>query len=397
MGRISQCVKLGLALWALTSPTVLLGAEPFHPSTMPKIGNRGTFAGTKTDVSGLTVGLTGTAAGAVLAGYKSDTETVRGGAEATLYNRIAPAVVLVVTDKALGSGSLISKDGLILTNYHVVAGFSSVGIFLKPAREGDKPAPSQVIVADVSKVDPKLDLALLKMRSVPSAPIQPILFGDFSKINVGDDVNAIGHPEGETWTYTKGYVSQIRRNYEWKNEDGQIHSADVIQTQTPINPGNSGGPLLTNDGYLIGVNAFKAAEGEALNFAIGVDTVQSFMSSPGVSGAAAAAATKAQCKPKELFEGRTKENDGSIVQYDLSCHGHVNLAIVLPDAKDKPMYASIDMKETGTPQGVVFSTNRDGKWNFSYWDTKGTGHWDTIGYHPDGEIVPSSYGPYKSK
>ncbi len=79
---------------------------------------------------------------------------------------------------------------------------------------------------------------------------------------------------------------------------------------------------------------------------------------------------------------------------DLLCHGKINLAVLLPDDKTEPMVAFIDLDETGKPQGMVLSNHRDGHWDISYWDTKGTGKWDMIGHHPDGEIIPSSYEPY---
>ena len=73
---------------------------------------------------------------------------------------------------------------------------------------------------------------------------------------VGADVHAIGHPFGEDWTYTRGYVSQLRDQYGWKSDLGKHHVADVIQTQTPINPGNSGGPLFSEIGEVVGVTTF---------------------------------------------------------------------------------------------------------------------------------------------
>src|SRR5208282_4509701 len=103
----------------------------------------------------------------------------------------------------------------------------------------------------------------------------PLSMGDISKLEVGDDVHAIGHPEGEVWTYTTGTISQIRPKYEWKDEN-ITHSATVIQTQTAINPGNSGGPLLNNNAQVIGINSFRM-EGEGLNYAIAGDTIETFL------------------------------------------------------------------------------------------------------------------------
>ena len=93
---------------------------------------------------------------------------------------------------------------------------------------------------------------------------------------IGADVSAIGHPDDQAWTFTKGIISQYRIGFEWLN-----HKADVIQTQTPINPGNSGGPLISEFGSLIGVNSFKESKAENLNFSVSVDEVRKFLARNG--------------------------------------------------------------------------------------------------------------------
>jgi S1-C subfamily serine protease len=394
MKRHIPSVIMSMAFLALMPFALLQAAEPPHPGAFPGTGKAGAFAGPATDFTSFGRGVSPKSARAALAGLSNTGPVMRGGAESAIYRRISPSVVLVVSDKGLGSGSLISKDGQILTNYHVVAGFMSVNVILKPAKEGDKVVMSQAITADVIKVDPHTDLALLKMRQAPPADRTPLAFGDFSKISVGDDVNAIGHPEGETWTFTKGYVSQIRRDYKWK-VDGTEHQADVIQTQTPINPGNPGGPLLNSSGALIGVNSFIATDGQNLSFAVGVDAVQDFIKNPEtVTVASAVEAAGTKCEPKVTFEGRNKENNANVREIDLFCRGKAGLAVILPDDTSKPLIALVDLEGTGKPQGIIYSYHRDGHWDISYWDTKHTGHFDTIGYHPDGKLEPSSYGPY---
>ena len=89
--------------------------------------------------------------------------------------------------------------------------------------------------ASVEKIDQLTDLALLKIKN-PPRNLAHLDLGDVSTLAVGQDVHAIGHPNKEYWTLTKGIISQVRDNYAW-----DIHRARVIQTQTPINPGNSGG------------------------------------------------------------------------------------------------------------------------------------------------------------
>ena len=79
------------------------------------------------------------------------------------------------------------------------------------------------------------------------------------------------------WSYTKGVVSQIRSNYQWKTNDKnkkENYQATVIQTQTPISQGNSGGPLFNNDGKLVGINTMIFGEGQNLNFSVAVDEVK---------------------------------------------------------------------------------------------------------------------------
>ena len=240
---------------------------------------------------------------------------MRGAKEADVYRRIAPSVVLVETNDAIGSGSVISTDGEIITNWHVVKGYSKVGIVFKPADEGVSVGASRAFVADVLKHDEVADLALLQLKTLPTTMPAAVHFGDFAKVSVGDDVNAIGHPSGETWTFTKGYVSQIRKGFQWHSDDAVMHLADVIQTQTPINPGNSGGPLLDAKGALIGINAFKA-EGEGLNFAIGVDEIQQFIARRIDRIAQEETASTSECKPSIIFEGRNAADAASIRQMD---------------------------------------------------------------------------------
>jgi S1-C subfamily serine protease len=144
---------------------------------------------------------------------------LRGAREIELYRTLAPSVALIATETGLGSGSLIAtkaaagstaKAGLILTNAHVVGGDREVAVIFKPQQEGDKIDPAKAVLGRVLKVDAVRDLALVEAASVP-ANAAVINFGAMNEVQVGADVHAIGHPSGQTWTYTKGIVSQIRR------------------------------------------------------------------------------------------------------------------------------------------------------------------------------------------
>ncbi len=125
----------------------------------------------------------------------------------------------------------------------------------------------EVVKGDVIKIDVQRDLALIRPRSLPKRPIRPLELAT-KEVEIGADVHAIGHPQGEGWTYTKGVVSSVRPNYHWFYGPGDTHQATVIQTQTPINFGSSGGPLLSDDGRIVGVNTFIKT---GLNFAVAAD------------------------------------------------------------------------------------------------------------------------------
>ena len=207
--------------------------------------------------------------------------TTRSAKDAQLYKAISPSVVYVVNKQGFGSGSLLDAAGDILTNWHVVNGYEDVAVIFKPMVEGQVPTRDDIKLAHVIKYDEIADLALIKASETP-AQRNPIQLGGPGEIAVGLDVHAIGHPEGEAWTYTTGVISQYRQGYGWREKgDNFEHRANIIQTQTPINPGNSGGPLLSDSGNLIGVNTFKDPGSEGLNFAVSVDEVRKFLARGG--------------------------------------------------------------------------------------------------------------------
>src|SRR5271169_706998 len=193
--------------------------------------------------------------------FKEAIPHTRGPQDISVFREDAPSVVLILAKDVSGSGSLL-QDNVILTNFHVVDNNREVTIVFKPLDPSGKPTKDEVVEADVVKVDVARDLALVRPRSLPNRTVRPLDIS-LQDIEVGADVGAIGHPEGEEWTYTKGIVSQIRPDYEWSIGPGESHRATVIQTQTPINPGSSGGPLLSDEGKIVGVNSFitTGAEG----------------------------------------------------------------------------------------------------------------------------------------
>jgi S1-C subfamily serine protease len=301
--------------------------------------------------------------------------------------------VLIVTEESLGSGSVIDTDGTILTNAHVVAGYKSVGVIYKPMTQGAEPRASDAVKATVVRVDEVADLALIKVASLPS-DIKPLVIGDLSKVQIGQDVHAIGHPFGETWSYTKGIVSQVRLNYEWESkEDGLKHKADVVQTQTPINPGNSGGPLLNDAGEMVGVNAFGVAQGVEINFAIApsdVRRVLAMTSDRMTTKAKTAETTKKSvtCEPVKLSTKRTKSDDGVIVTFDTDCNGRMDTLIAIPDNKSDAVVMAVDVNENGKIDVFYVDKNRDMKFDYALYDTNEDGKTDLVGYDLNDNLEP---------
>lgn len=171
-------------------------------------------------------------------------------------------------EKNIGSGFIISEDGLIITNKHVVS---------------DEEATYQVLTNDKKKFtvekiyrDPLNDLAILKINP-QSKNLKPLKLGDSNNLKLGQMVIAIGTPLGEfTNTVTTGIISGLGRGITAGSPfEGFVEKLDnVIQTDAAINPGNSGGPLLNSKGEVIGVNTAIASEGQNIGFALPVNIVK---------------------------------------------------------------------------------------------------------------------------
>ncbi len=190
-----------------------------------------------------------------------------------IYQEASPAVVMIKTTVGgIGSGFIVSQDGLIITNSHVIKEAGDVvSVLLNDGR---------AVIADVVGFDPQgIDLAAVKIRGASNLPT--LKLANLNSLQVGQSVYAIGSPHGIHNTYTTGIISQIypRRK--------------LVQHSAPINPGNSGGPLLNSRGEVIGVNTSiltsKVKDPETgkiigqndgfigISFAIVTDSVQNFL------------------------------------------------------------------------------------------------------------------------
>ena len=172
------------------------------------------------------------------------------GPEATAQQR---------TVRGLGSGFIITADGLVLTNAHVVEGTSKVTVGLEDGRR----VPGMVV-----GLDRYTDLAVVRLAGHGAWPVAPL--GNSDTLQVGEWAIAMGNPYGLDRTVTMGIISSLNRN---ASKLGIANRRlELIQTDAAINPGNSGGPLLNADGEVIGVNTLvRSGPGAGLGFAIPIN------------------------------------------------------------------------------------------------------------------------------
>ncbi len=164
--------------------------------------------------------------------------------------------------QALGSGFIIRKDGLIITNNHVIDRADVIQVQLNDQRD-------ELFEAKVVGRDARTDIALIKISVPRELPVAPL--GNSSDLQVGEWVAAFGNPYGHGHTMTKGIISAIGR------EIDEINLFPFLQTDASINPGNSGGPLVDSRGLVIGVNTAIDARAQGIGFAIPIDFVKDIL------------------------------------------------------------------------------------------------------------------------
>ncbi len=195
----------------------------------------------------------------------------------SVASKVGPSVVSITTkgqqsspyttqsQEGAGTGIIISSDGYILTNKHVVSGSTQLSVITSDGTEYDN--------VRLIGTDPLNDLAFLKINGVDN--LKPATLGDSSSIRIGQSVVAIGNSLGEFQnTVTSGIISGTGRPISAQEGDSVESLTDLIQTDAAINPGNSGGPLTNLSGQVIGINTAVAQDAQSIGFAIPINSAK---------------------------------------------------------------------------------------------------------------------------
>tara|TARA_B100001093_G_scaffold493938_1_gene536742 strand:+ start:1995 stop:3200 length:1206 start_codon:yes stop_codon:yes gene_type:complete len=332
--------------------------------------------------------------------------------EETFFSKYGDGVVAIFSADATGSGVVIDKEGLVITNWHVIEGNSDVSIVFKPP-VGSKAVPSAIHKAQVIKIDKTRDLALLRPL-YPPKNINYIKFPNDYEFSedylVSQEAHCIGHPNGFRWTYTRGIISQIRSNEQWSYYTDKIalneelsasqlekeleksvwHISDVLQVDCSINPGNSGGPIMNSSGELLGINTNTVPGSQTLNFSIALHEVRSFLEGDIIKPITAA-------KKNELTEEATVleeidyNDDGIIDTLKIDFSGNLVVdAYYIDDDYDRTTgidgfdYVLLDYDENNIPESRVYWVENS---QYEEFDIEQDGVYDVlmIDHNQDGE------------
>ncbi len=190
-----------------------------------------------------------------------------------LFKQISPSVVFISAvsfdpfkpkdrvTTSVGSGFIIKTDGLVLTNSHLVFGHQTISVTLDDGK---------MVRAELAGVDPLLDLALLRIP-VTAKGLSIATLGDSEKVEIGEEVMAIGNPFGLEQTLTVGVISGINRTLPTAPMSLRL---PLIQTDAAINPGSSGGPLVNQCGEVIGINTAMLGLAENIGFAVPINVAK---------------------------------------------------------------------------------------------------------------------------
>jgi serine protease Do len=214
--------------------------------------------------------------------YDGNSASFTEGSIAEVANKVAPSVVSILTttrtqsfygggrtNSSAGTGMIVTSNGYVLTNKHVVEGVNEVTVTMSDGETYEN--------VKVVGVDPLNDVAFLKIDGVSDLPA--VTLGDSKNIMVGQPVIAIGNALGQYQnTITQGIISGTGRSITARGSGGSFENlSDMIQTDASINPGNSGGPLVNAAGHVIGINTAVSEDANGIGFAIPIGSVKGML------------------------------------------------------------------------------------------------------------------------
>jgi putative serine protease PepD len=296
--------------------------------------------------------------------------------------KVVPSVVMLETDigrqSEEGSGVVLSTDGLILTNNHVVAAAAKPpagpGAPGGPGGPGGPQAKTTVTFSDgrtgsftVVGADPTSDIAVIRVQGVSN--LTPISLGSSSDLRVGQPVVAVGSPLGLSGTVTTGIISAMNRPVSTTGETGNQNTVlDAIQTDAAINPGNSGGALVNMSGQLVGINSAIATLGAdspdaqsgsiGLGFAIPVDQAKRIADELISSGKATHASLGVQVTSDKITPGAKVVE---VVPNGAAATAGLPKGVVVTKVDDRPinsadaLVAAVRSKAPGDRVSLTFS------------------------------------------
>ena len=247
-------------------------------------------------------------------------------------------------EKGQGSGVIFSKEGLVLTNAHVIEKTDQLIVGLSDGRR---------VLGNVVGEDSLTDLAVIKLKA--KGPWPTAQLGNSDNLKVGDWAIAVGNPFGLENTVTLGIISNLNRDVAQLGiSDKRI---DLIQTDAAINPGNSGGPLLNSVGEVIGINTLvRTGPGAGLGFAIPINRARKIAKDLITSGRAKhpmiGVTLSSNIKQKSNFLSQTE--DGAIIKYVMP-----NGPAEKGGLKVNDLIISINNEKTSTPADVVQKINQN--------------------------------------
>lgn len=278
-------------------PVMRPGDAPFMQPTQPRVAPRRALSRVSTiaiaSLFGLAAGFGGAQISSSLNGNDQVATRLSSGADgnkivteeeenlSSVVSKVSPSVVSIITqsqssdfylgsktEEGAGTGIIVSKDGYVMTNKHVIDGASIVGIALSDGTTYEN--------VKVLGTDPLNDVAFLKIPNVTNLTAAEL--GDSTSIRVGQKVVAIGNSLGQYQnTVTSGIVSGTGRPVSAQAGNAVETLTDLIQTDAAINPGNSGGPLLNLQGQVIGINTAIAADAQGIGFSIPIGATKGIL------------------------------------------------------------------------------------------------------------------------